>query len=280
MADNEGAPEGEGGTPEGEGGTPDPNIPAYAAIEDEGIRGLMETKGYREYGDVAKAYFNLNKLVKGSNDVIAIPGEEADSATRDAFYGKLGRPDTPEGYDIQLPEQVQVDDEFFNAAKNWMHGIGLNNEQANKFVTMYQSYVTDRTANEAEAAVRDTEAAVAEIKEKFGKDFDQALVHGNNAVKAFGLSDELLDRVESNIGAPALMEMIATIGKKISSEDTMIEGITKEGFAPSTAELQSRREAMQGNPEIVAALTDPRNPNHARYKREWDGIIDKLARAG
>lgn len=260
------------------GGQETNNEHAWSGIEDEGVRGLMETKGYDSYEKLATAYSHLNALNKGSPNVVALPGDDADDKAMGDFWGKLGRPDDPTGYDIQLPEGTQVDEEFFGKAKEWMHGIGLNSKQANAFIGKYQEYVTERMANETTANDRAQDAAVEELKKEFGDDLDDAILRGKNVIKAFNFDDEMLDGVEKAIGAPALMKMLAKMGEKIGKEDVRIDGVDKNGFGKSAPEMRARQETMRGNPEIVAALTNPNDPNHKRYKAEWDEIVLALAK--
>lgn len=251
----------------------------WDSIQDEAVRGTVAAKGYADYASVATAYHHLTKLHRGAPDVIALPAADAPPEAWNEVYGRLGRPANADDYGTYgLPKEAQVDEDFAKTSRAWFHGAGLSTKQAATVVKGYQDYITNRIAAETEATKRANEAAVAEIKQRYGKNYEAAQARGQAAVKALGLSQKLLDDLEGQMGAPAVIDLLTTLGDKIGKEDIKVEGINKEGFGATKAELIAKRDAMQGTPDIVNALTSPQHPNHARYKREWDETIDKLSR--
>ena len=86
-------------------------------------------------GELASAYI---EMAAGSENSVAIPGEDATDEDRDAFYGKLGRPDSGEDYSIEVGEdlpdatKLYFDDEFMGAFKDGAFAAGLNQDQAQK----------------------------------------------------------------------------------------------------------------------------------------------------
>lgn len=254
------------------------DAPIWSSIEDEGVRGLMETKSYDSYPKLATAYSHLNKLVKGSSDVIALP-EKDDDPEWGKVWQRLGAPDSPDGYSFDLGEDVEVDEDFAGWAKGTFHKLNLPAKAAGALAKEWQGYVTARTAEEAEKAQRADEAAMAEINKKYGAQKDMVVAKGQNAIKALGLSEEAIDKIETNIGAPAVVELLATLGEKIGKEDVIVDGVDKDGFGISREQAIAEKARLQADSGFVNSLFDPKHPAHLTNKRRWDEVVAKSIQA-
>lgn len=123
-------------------------------------RAAIEAKGYKSAADVAQGWFAANKLVGvDPAQVLKLPPKDADEvatkAAMDAIYGKLGRPETPDGY--SLPKELEADPVaagFREAA----HGAGLSTTQAERLLEWY--------TGAAGKAGETSEAAAAEAQDK------------------------------------------------------------------------------------------------------------------
>lgn len=249
------------------------NAPVWASIPDEGVRGLMETKGYDSYDKLATAYSHLNKLAKGSPDVVALPGADADEKALGEFYTRLGRPADANSYEIKLPDGAQIDEGFMGTAKGWFHEAGLTSKQANALANKWQEYMSTRVAEDAATTKRTNEAAIAEINKKFGAQADAIKGRGQNAIKALGLSQEALDNLEKSIGAPAVVELFAVLGEKIGKEDVRIEGIGADGMGMSQAQAKAEELSLRNNKDFVDSLFNKQHPAHASNLARWNRII-------
>lgn len=90
---------------------------------------------------LAKAYVDAQKMVGGS---IRLPGEKATPEEREkalgTIYDKLGRPKTPDEYQVQrpsIPEGVTWDDGAEKMMLSEMHQAGLNTAQVQRTFDAY-----------------------------------------------------------------------------------------------------------------------------------------------
>jgi hypothetical protein len=79
---------------------------------------------------LAKSTVSAQKMIGGS---VRIPGEDATPEEIEAYYTKLGRPDTVEGYEFtkpDLPDGVQWNEKLFNWFGAKAHELGMSKTQA------------------------------------------------------------------------------------------------------------------------------------------------------
>lgn len=117
----------------------------------------VDTSNFPKTPDaLAKEFVGL-RTVNGKHaskleSALFIPGEDATPEDRDAFYGKLGRPDKPEEYGLEAPE---AGGEFGKAAYTAMqaagHKAGLSKAQMKTFHDEYLSGIKE-TGGDLEAA--------------------------------------------------------------------------------------------------------------------------------
>lgn len=100
----------------------------------EGIRDLVSKKGYKSVEDLGNAYVNAQKKLGVDPDrLLTIP---KDGESWDGVFNKLGRPETPDGYewDVQAPEGITIDDGILGEFGTLAHELGLSKTQAKKLV--------------------------------------------------------------------------------------------------------------------------------------------------
>lgn len=241
----------------------------WSSIPDEGVRGLMEAKGYKGPEDVATAYYHANKLLKGATDVVSIPKIDDADGFR-SVMAKLGMPEEASKYDLGLPEGTQVDEDFAANAKAWAHKAGLTQAQLKGFVAEYQNYVLARGQKDVEASQARVEAEIAEVKKAWGADWDRNVAAGQNAVKALGLDKAFMERLEGAAGDAVVLELMAKLGKTIGVEDrTIVAGGEGFGMSPEAARAKIADIKLGRDPDFLNAMRDPRHPSHKDVTERW-----------
>lgn len=172
--------------------------------------------------DLAKGYLGLNK-VTGEHatkleKALFVPADDADDATRDAFYAKLGRPENAEGYGLEAPkESGEFGKKTYTAMQTAAHAAGLSKSQMEKFHSGYLANM-----KEASADVEGAQKQVgAELKTLWGDDYAAKEVDFNRAMNevlggdgAEKFSELLLSSgmMQANPkGAAAFMDMASKI---------------------------------------------------------------------
>ena len=74
----------------------------------EEIRGHKSLEHIQDVGALAKSYVNAQSMIGA--DKLAIPGKHATDDDWSDVYAKLGRPDSPDAYELnnQVPEGVEL----------------------------------------------------------------------------------------------------------------------------------------------------------------------------
>lgn len=185
--------------------------PSLASIKD--VQGL------------AKGYVHAQKLVGA--DKVVIPGRDAPQEEIDAFYAKLGRPESADKYEWpteNLPEGVEIADADKGKIGEIAHDLGLSKTQAAKLYRAYAQQIADGQASISSTIEQQRTEAEQSLRKEWGKAFDQNIALAQSAVKEFG-GDELLQALDGAglSNHPAVVKAMAKIGRAIS-EDEIIGG--------------------------------------------------------
>ncbi len=92
-------------------------------------------------------------------DKVPVPGKWANDDDWNTVYTKLGKPESAEGYKLELKEGTQVDKDIEGWYRGLAHKAGLNDRQAN---TIFQEYLT----KEAEIAAANAPPSEEQLRNK------------------------------------------------------------------------------------------------------------------
>ncbi len=171
---------------------------------------------------VSRAYLELEGKL---GSAIIPPGKDAKPEDWQAFYKKIGRPDTPDEYtleDIVLPAGIEQDPNGVADFKKLAHSLGLSNAQAKRlYMTSVQKgteYVQSQQKAQEAAASQCDSFLKDTWKDKYGENLELA----RRVVKAHG-SDKLLAnmRTKGVTTDPDFMVFLAKVGREMR-EDTLL----------------------------------------------------------
>lgn len=253
--------------------------PWHALIPEEDARKHVEAKGYKNPAELALANYSLTKMQRGDPTVVGIPGEGASQEDWDAFYGKLGRPDQPAGYEFQFGEGVQVDDKMVEFGRNTFHKAGLTPQQAQIVADAWNEFASQSGAEAQQQVSQQNEQEIRDLETRWGADLDKNKAAGQRAVKALGISNDLIERVENSIGSAAIVELLASIGRK-SDEGGFTSG-TENGDPTDPANMNSQQAearitALRGDAEFQKKFNDPHHPGHKDAVEEMQRLYAKI----
>lgn len=205
--------------------------------------------------DVVKSYAALERRLGRS---VAVPGDDATPAERDAFYARLGRPRTPEDYRTSLPDayarpggdaEGEARLSGFLAA---VHAAGAAPPVVRAAVDWYE-----RARAEAEdAAARRMAAARAEadraLRREWGPGYDRRLALAQRAVRHFGGNDLAATLDRSGLGNdPGWVRAFARIGEALA-EDTLVSGDPVGGARDTQARIDAIMTEHFGRPSYAS----------------------------
>jgi hypothetical protein len=216
----------------------------------ESVRGVVLNKGWKGPEDAIQSYTNLEKLLGADKAGRAIvpPKDDAPAEEWGAFWGKLGRPETPEGYQIETPEGMPQ--EFAQAAAQKFHELGIPAKQAQALVAFNNEFVAKQI--EAQEAAADQQAIldVQDLQKEWGTNYDANAELARRAAREAGLSAEEGKTLERALGVKRAAQMMAKLGQQFA--EAAFKG--EDGGSPrvSTPEqAKARLDMLRADPAWV-----------------------------
>ena len=229
------------------GAAPASNDTAWNTGFDEDTLAYIGNKGWKSPADILSSYRNLEKFSGGSKNLVELPGQDADADAMNAFFNKLGRPDSAENYRFSLPDAG--DEELFNWFRQTAHETGLTDTQAASLFNKWGEMSASRLNSIQENAVQSAEADIDSLKKEWGQGFDGQIQSGRRAVEALGFSEEQLESYEGKLGTAEMLKLFAALGSKMG-EDTFEDGGRSGGafgITPAAARTQLEDLRMDKN---------------------------------
>lgn len=259
-------------------GTAGEAAPAPAAWFGDANKGFVETKGWKSGDDAIASYVGLEKLLgadKAGRGVV-IPKDDTDEAGWNAVYGKLGRPDKPDGYAV--PEALKADPLVgdFNAEA---HKLGLTAKQYDGVMKFVTERTTERAKSDEAAQTAAFEKAQSDLKREWGQAHDGNMELARRAVRQFGVSEETLQKMEAGMGPAALLKLFHSIGSKLGEDPGGTNGATAGG-ALSPALAKQKQTEMWNDKATQAILSDKMHPQHAEVLARWMKLGEQVAAQG
>lgn len=163
----------------------------------------------------------------GEAPALKMPAKDASPEEWAAFYNQLGRPETPDAYELPLPEGD--DGAFAKQIAPILHKHGLTGEQTKGLAADWNNIVADITAQNEAAEIQQMQAMDAknraeevQLKNEWGQNFDANMHFAKLAVGQFFPKDQAADvisAIESKIGYKATIQFMHNIGKGLGEHD-------------------------------------------------------------
>ena len=156
-----------------------------------------------------------------------MPGKDATPEEWAAFYNQLGRPETPDAYQIPVPEGD--DGAFAVEVAPMLHEAGLTQKQIDILAPKWNEFVAAKTAEAAKAeesrlaALHSKNTAeAAELKNEWGQKHDANMEFARRAVKQFMPSEKAGDAIaalEGVLGYKGTIAFLHGIGAGLGEHD-------------------------------------------------------------
>lgn len=244
----------------------------------------------RGWKDKVKSQDDVWKLLDNSQQLIGkrqTPGDDASDEEWSEFFGKIGKPESADKYELtdpELPEGVELPDDFKDKARSVMHEAELTQKQADK---LYQAYLREElnTANANKEAIAAKQAELdKEFDEITGKIFDgkfeevsakaQSFIKNNLPQDLIPVAQDLADQPKAFAAMIALADnaqkQIADIKAKYGAEDNLNSGGQAQGV-DKDAVLKQLTEA-----KVRAKNADPFSPDRKKAESEIQELRERL----
>lgn len=217
------------------------------------VKGFVQTKGWKGPADVIGSYQNLEKLLGADKAGRAIvpPKDDAPAEEWAAFYGKLGRPETPDGYKIPVPDGGNP--EFAKAAAGKFHELGLNAKQAQGLAEWHNGVVTEQIQSQEAAFEQQSAVDLQDLQKSWGKDFEANSELARRARREAGLTEAEGKAMERALGLKKAAEVFSFLGKQFAEAPMKGgEGAGSGNFGTTPEAAKARISALKADPDWTA----------------------------
>ena len=228
---------------------------------------------FTELDALAKSYINAVSMI--GTDKIPLPGKSATDEQWNEVYNKLGRPESPDKYTLELKTDVApVDENIIKGFAQNAHKLGLNNKQAQGILEFYKSTL-EGSAKEMAVNMESAQAeATNALRAEWGRAYDDNLRKAANVAQTY-LEPELLDtqlRDGSRLGDnPKIIKAFANIANLLS-EDKIVGAEGNEAMQPRDIEGEIR----QLTTDRQGAYWNKMHPDHQKVVNQVLALREML----
>jgi hypothetical protein len=225
----------------------------YAKDED---LGWLQTKRYADVPALIKAARASESMI--GLEKLPLPKDPADTEGWNRVYSRLGRPDKPEDYKLDLPEGT--DKAFVERMTKMMHANGVSQKAAASIAKEYLAFggemQTRQTAEQQAQQVRDLDA----LKVEWGAGTQQQVAVAQMGIDAF-CGEGMLEKFTAALGRADTLRFFNKLGNELR-EAKRVDG-DGGGFGPMTP-AQAKYEISQKrlDQNFMTAYMDRNHPGH------------------
>ena len=249
--------------------TPETNTDWRAALSDE-LRADKSLENIKDIPSLAKSYIHAQKLVGA--DKIPVPNKHATEDDWNAVYSKLGRPETPDGYKFNLPEDQKVDEDGLKVFADHAHKLGLLPNQAEGMVKFYNELRANELSSADSTATAARQKATDELQAEWGQAYNQKLERANNVVREVfpkGFMSMNLEDGTKLGDHPAVIKAFAALADKMG-EDKIVQADGPNYLTPKQIDKEIATLQQPGS-----AYWDKNHPNHKYAVEEVQALFEQ-----
>ena len=217
----------------------------------EDMMGFVQAKGWTDVSSVIDSYRNLESFRGVPEDqLMRLPSPDASQDEWARVFDRLGRPESPEEYEVPVPEDG--DEKFAEAAKKMFHEAGLTPAQAKTVAEKYNEYFQGMAGESHEQIEAERQQEVEALKKQWGAAYEQNLAVVDRAAQQFGMHGEQLEALRQAMGPKAAAEFVYNIGAKLGEDQYVDSGSHGNGDfgAMTPAAAREQIQALKADPEF------------------------------
>jgi len=271
QSQNPGDQEGGAPAPAGNADTPPPSAAPPSSDIDERWRAIVpgeyKDKPWVQGRTYGEFWSHVDGLVRAQGRSIILPESSDDpeySAKVERVYDRLGRPQEPTGYALDLPEGIPVNPQAAEVFRISAHRAGLNQRQ---FDAIIQDQI-EATRNQALALQARKGQIQQEMKERWGEDLYGLKI---------GAARALLDSIDPETSKELQDNGFLHLPKVVDALYDWARMLQREGMMPDG--IPSNRSYEDVNTEIDTlkksdAYSNTGHPRHAELRRHVRQLED------
>ena len=235
------------------------------AISEE-FRNDPNISKFTEIDALAKSYINATKMI--GQDKVAVPNNNSTEDQWNEVYSKLGRPESPDKYELNAKSDVvPIDETAIKTFAETSHKLGLNNRQAQGILEFYKNSM-EGSAQQSKIDMETAQAnAEQQLRQEWGKTFE------DNVRKAGSLA-------KANLGVEVL-DMQLQDGTRLGDHPDIIKGFAKIADMMSedkivSTESENVNQGKDIESEISSIVNDKNSPYWNKGHPDHDKIVQQV----
>lgn len=237
----------------------------YESFQDSSIKEWAATKGWKSPESAVQSAWHLEKLMgadKAGRGVIW-PKDENDVDGWKSIYTKLGRPETPDGYDIKLPEGT--DDSYLKSILPALHEAGVPKAKMQKILETHQSFAEQFKQRQEDEWAETSTKQFESLQKEWGNDFDKKSEMARRAIRMAGVTKEQAESIERAIGVDTAAKLFSMFG------ESYVEHASPGNFntgGDTAASARARINELKYDKDFGLKILN----GDASAKAEWDKL--------
>lgn len=180
-------------------------------------------------GELLKSYENQESLIGKKAEGLRVPGEGATAEDWSAFNKALGVPETPDGYEYKVPENIpdelkdlfQPDEKLLGVMKDALAKAGVRKGAEKVIFEAFDNYYLDALKTQAATNQSMFEKLENDFKQKFGERSNVVLENFNKSITSLGEEQAaLFNQLHPSVKV-LLAEHHEAFAKKYVREDSL-----------------------------------------------------------
>lgn len=237
----------------------------------EDLRNEKSLEPIKDFGGLVKSFSDGQRFIGSS---IRVPKDDAKPEEWVAIHTKLGRPETPDKYNLVLPRPEKIDwqDDKLKIFREAGHKLGFNHNQMHGVLDMYADMVEagDKLISAGKTAALQELAKEWGPEQSAGYQRNMALVQ--RAVNLYGgePAKEFFNAVTEMGNHPILVRMIAKMAADLDEADYLGGEGNTGSVTPDEAKTQIAE--INRNPEDLYHAKFAGKPGHSERVIEVEGL--------
>ena len=220
---------------------------------------LANEPSLRNFDDVsklAKSYVHLVKMRGVPEDqLIKLPSD----GNYSEVYNKLGRPEDPSGYEIDISNDLNKD-----YAEN-AHKLGLSKDQARKIYSWMSDKYNQLQQEDRSQYEESVRMGLDSLKREWGQEFNAQTQIAKQAFLQLADAEMVKTMEESGLGnSPQMIKLFNKVGQ-ILKEDGMLQNDVAFGDSGGRASIKDKLDKIM---DSESPYWDGMHPEHDKYVAE------------
>jgi len=240
----------------------------------EDLREHPSISPIKDVHNLARSYVNAQRLIGA--DKVPLPANPTQEDL-DNIYSRLGRPETPDQYELPVDGNIITEDiaaQYADAA----HNLRLTPEQAQGVLEFYKNNAMQGAETMQQNAEQQAQQVAAELQKEWGQAYEEKVSAAQSLVTEFAddglLNLQLADGTKVG-NHPDFIRAFAAMGEfrnSVIGEDTITDGARNAAFTP--AQAQSELDAIySNNSHAYFNKKDPGHDNAVVHVQNLMGMV-------